>query len=86
MSELAAIDRLFLAARTHGHWLDRPVGDDVLRQMYDLARMPPTSANTQPMRLVFVRSAEAKEHDLVDIASCERPLQALDFEDACRIV
>jgi len=61
MSPKAAISRLFLDARTHGHWLDRPVDDDVLRQLYDLARMPPTAANIQPMRLVFVRSAEAKE-------------------------
>ncbi|MFN7915357.1 MAG: malonic semialdehyde reductase [Vicinamibacterales bacterium] len=57
----AAINRLFLEGRTHHHWLDRPVDDEVLRQLYDLARMPPTSANTQPMRIVFVRSAEAKE-------------------------
>lgn len=57
----AAINRLFLDGRTHTHWLDRPVSDDVLRQAYELARMPPTSANSQPLRLVFVRSAEAKE-------------------------
>lgn len=57
----AAIHRLFLEGRTHHHWLDRPVEDDVLRQLYDMARMPPTSANTQPMRIVFVRSADAKE-------------------------
>ena len=57
----AAINRLFLEGRTHHHWFDRPVDDDVLRQLYDLARMPPTSANTQPMRIVFVRSPEAKE-------------------------
>jgi 3-hydroxypropanoate dehydrogenase len=56
----AAFDALFLEARTHHHWLERPVEDSVLRDLYDLARMPPTSANTQPMRLVFVKSAEAK--------------------------
>ena len=60
MSPQAAVNRLFLDARTHGHWLDRPVEDDVLGQLYELARMPPTSANTQPMRVVFVKSAEAK--------------------------
>lgn len=57
----AALNRLFIDARTHHHWLDRPVGDEVLKQLYELARMPPTSANTQPLRIVFVRSAEAKE-------------------------
>lgn len=56
----AAFDALFLEARTHHHWLETPVEDSVLRDLYDLARMPPTSANTQPMRLVFVKSAEAK--------------------------
>lgn len=57
----AAITRLFLEGRTHHHWLERPVDDAVLHELYELARMPPTSANTQPMRLVFVRSTEAKE-------------------------
>lgn len=56
----AAFDALFLDARTHHHWLETPVEASVLRDLYDLARMPPTSANTQPMRLVFVKSPEAK--------------------------
>lgn len=56
----AAFDALFLEARTHHHWLETPVEASVLRDLYDLARMPPTSANTQPMRLVFVKSPEAK--------------------------
>lgn len=56
-----ALDRLFLEARTHNGWLDRPVSDDVLRQVYDLARMGPTAVNTQPMRIVFVRTPEGKE-------------------------
>lgn len=56
----AALDLIFRNARTHSHWLDRPVSDDDLRRAYDLARMGPTSGNCQPMRVVFVRSAEAK--------------------------
>jgi 3-hydroxypropanoate dehydrogenase len=51
---------LFLDAHTHSAWLDRPVDDALLVRLYELARMPPTSANTQPMRVVFVKSAEAK--------------------------
>jgi 3-hydroxypropanoate dehydrogenase len=54
------LGRLFFDARTHRKWLDRPVSDELLHRLYDLARWPPTSANTQPMRIVFVRSAEAK--------------------------
>lgn len=52
---------LFHEARTHGHWLGRPVEDDLLRELYELARMPPTSANSQPVRVVFVKSREGKE-------------------------
>jgi 3-hydroxypropanoate dehydrogenase len=55
------INRLFLEARTHSAWLDRPVDDAILRRIYETARMAPTSANTQPLRIVFVRSPDAKE-------------------------
>ena len=56
-----ALDLLFREARTHNGWLDRPVAEADLRQLYDLVCMGPTSANCQPGRIVFVRSAEAKE-------------------------
>lgn len=55
------LDILFREARTHNVWLDRDVSDDLLKQVYDLAKMAPTSANCQPMRVVFVKSKEAKE-------------------------
>jgi 3-hydroxypropanoate dehydrogenase len=55
------LDLIFRQARTHSVWLDKPVDDHLLRQVYDLARMGPTSANMCPMRIVFVRSREAKE-------------------------
>jgi 3-hydroxypropanoate dehydrogenase len=57
----ACIDRLFLDARTHRRWLDRPVDEALLRQVYELARWPPTSANCEPMRVVFVTSRDGKE-------------------------
>lgn len=47
-------------ARTHYGWQDHPVPDETLKEIYDIARMGPTSMNMQPMRLVFVRSPEAK--------------------------
>jgi 3-hydroxypropanoate dehydrogenase len=56
-----ALDVLFRQARTHSAWLDKPVGDDVLHQLYDLMKYGPTSANTNPARIVFLRSKEAKE-------------------------
>jgi nitroreductase len=55
-----ALKQLFLDARTQNGWLERPVSDDLLREIYDIAKMGPTSMNTQPMRLVFLRSPEAK--------------------------
>ena len=60
----AALDRIFRNARTYRRaadaWLDKPVTDALLQQAYDLAKLGPTSANCQPLRVVFVRSAEAK--------------------------
>jgi 3-hydroxypropanoate dehydrogenase len=54
------LDVIFREARTHSAWLPTPVGDDLLRQLHDLAKLGPTSANTSPMRIVFVKSPEAK--------------------------
>jgi len=56
-----ALDVLFRNARSLYTWLDRPVGDDTLRQLYDLAKWGPTAANAGPGRFVFLRSRAAKE-------------------------
>lgn len=61
MLDDAALDTLFRNARTHNAWLDKPVTDTQLVQLYDLMKMAPTSANCLPARIVFVRSREAKE-------------------------
>ena len=55
-----ALDQLFLTARTQNGWLPTPVTDDQLREVYDIMKMGPTSANTCPARLVFLRTPEAK--------------------------
>ncbi len=57
----AALDVLFRSARTQNKWLDRPVPDELLRRLYDLVKMGPTSANCSPARFVFVRTPEGKE-------------------------
>ncbi|MGI9024098.1 MAG: malonic semialdehyde reductase [Burkholderiaceae bacterium] len=58
----AALDQIFRHARTHNGWQeDRPVSDEQLHALYDLWKMGPTSANCCPARVVFVKSAEAKE-------------------------
>ncbi len=56
-----ALDLLFREARTHNAWLNRTISDDTLRQLYDLTKWGPTSANTGPARFVFIRSEKAKE-------------------------
>jgi 3-hydroxypropanoate dehydrogenase len=56
----AALDRLFLEARTQNGWLPTPVSDETLRRIYDIAKMGPTSANSCPARFVFLRTAAAK--------------------------
>lgn len=56
----AALDQLFRTARTHNAWQDKPVPDDLLRELHDLMKWGPTSANCWPLRVVFVKSHEAK--------------------------
>jgi 3-hydroxypropanoate dehydrogenase len=62
------LDLIFRAARTHNGWLDKPVSDTLIHQIYDLMKWAPTSANSSPARFVFVRSAEAKERLLPAMA------------------
>ena len=56
-----ALDQIFRSARTHTAWLDRPVTEETLRELYDLMKWGPTSANSSPARFLFIRSPEAKE-------------------------
>jgi 3-hydroxypropanoate dehydrogenase len=63
MNELlseASLDQLFREARTFNAWLPKDVSEAQLHQLYDLAKFGPTSANSSPMRVVFVTSKEAK--------------------------
>jgi 3-hydroxypropanoate dehydrogenase len=56
-----ALDQIFRKARTHSAWLDQPVTDEIIQQVYDLMKWGPTSANSCPARFLFIRSQEAKE-------------------------
>ena len=56
-----AQDLIFREAHTPQGFLDTPVTDEKLKQVYDLMKWGPTTMNTQPMRIVFVRSKAAKE-------------------------
>ena len=57
----AALDTLFRTARTYTKWLPRAVADETLRELYELLKWAPTSANASPARFAFLRSKEAKE-------------------------
>lgn len=57
----ADLNLLFWEGRTHQHFRPAPVDEAVLRKLYELTRLGPTGNNSQPLRLVFVKSREAKE-------------------------
>ncbi len=57
----SALDQIFRGARTYSAWLDKPVSDETLRQLYELMKWGPTSSNGNPARFVFIRSRAAKE-------------------------
>jgi 3-hydroxypropanoate dehydrogenase len=60
MLDSSALRQLFDDARTHNAWLDKPVSEALLHQLYDHMKWGPTSANCSPARIVFVRSPAAK--------------------------
>lgn len=56
-----SLDTLFREARTLRKWRDKPVPESLLRQLYDLTILGPTSGNCLPSRFVFVVTPEGKE-------------------------
>ncbi len=61
MLNQSALETLFINARSHNGWQDKPVTTAQLQQIFDLMKWGPTSANCSPARVVFVQSAEQKE-------------------------
>ena len=55
------LDTIFRNARTYNGWLDKPISEETLRELYDLLKWAPTSANGSPARFLFIKSKEAKE-------------------------
>jgi 3-hydroxypropanoate dehydrogenase len=72
------LNRLFAHGRTYGHWLPRPVDDALLMRVWNLARLGPTAANSQPLRVLFVRSeaAKAKLKPCLAPGNLEKTMQA----------
>ncbi|MEU9974635.1 malonic semialdehyde reductase [Streptomyces sp. NPDC051014] len=59
--DAAAQDLLFREARTANTFTDEPVTDEQVQAIYDLVKYGPTSMNQSPLRVVLVRSPEARE-------------------------
>ena len=53
----AALDILFRKARSHGVFAAEPVTDAQLHAIYEIMKHGPTTANSQPQRILFLRSA-----------------------------
>ena len=73
-----ALDILFRSARSYNAWQDKPVTDEQLIALYDLMKWGPTSANSCPGRLVFIKSDEAKQKlkDCLDEGNIEKSMTA----------
>jgi 3-hydroxypropanoate dehydrogenase len=61
--------QLFREARTFSTWQERPVAEEIIESALGLAQLGPTSANCQPLRLLLVKSSEAKERLLSCVSS-----------------
>ena len=87
-----AQDLLFREARTASTFTDEPVTDEQVREIYELAKWGPTAMNSQPLRIVLVRTPEARERLVAQMSGGNRakteaaPLVAIlaadhDFHD-----
>lgn len=65
-------DLLFREARSANSFTDEPVSDEQIQAIYELTKFGPSAMNTQPLRLVVVRSGEAKEKLLKHMADGNR--------------
>lgn len=65
---ITSTEQLFTQARTQNGYMPEPVPDATLRELYELMKWGPTAANSTPARLIFVRSAEAKERLLACVS------------------
>ncbi|MDQ1031188.1 3-hydroxypropanoate dehydrogenase [Streptomyces umbrinus] len=67
---------LFTDARTAYSFAETPVDDGTLTAIWELARWAPTAANTQPLRVLYVRTPEGKERLLPHLDEGNRPKSA----------
>lgn len=65
----ASLDQLFHQGRSFAYWQPKPVADALLHQLYELVNLGPTSKNCSPLRLLFLRSPDAKARLLPALAA-----------------
>ena len=68
-----ALDQVFRLARSRNGWTGRPVSEAQIRELYDLVKLGPTSANSCPARFVWVRTSEGKERLAALASSANKP-------------
>jgi 3-hydroxypropanoate dehydrogenase len=71
--DAAAQDLLFREARSANTFTDEPVTDEQVQEIYDLVKYAPTAFNQSPLRIVLVRSTEARERLVGHMAEGNRP-------------
>ena len=67
-----ALNVLFREARSYSAWLDKPVAEDTIRQIYEVLKWGPTSANTSPTRFIFLQSTQGKGEASTSAVTGER--------------
>lgn len=74
----SGLDLIFRNARSHNVWTDKPVSDVMLQALYELLKMGPTTTNSQPARILFLKSAAAKQRlaPALSAANLEKTMQA----------
>jgi 3-hydroxypropanoate dehydrogenase len=72
MADEETLDVLLRKARSHSDFTDRPVSDETLRAAHELMKWGPTSANSQPMRLLYLRSGSSREKLAPALAATNR--------------
>ncbi|WP_375121057.1 malonic semialdehyde reductase [Variovorax sp. WS11] len=78
MLDSDGFDLIFRAARSHNAWRDMPVSESQLRALYDLMKWGPTSVNSSPGRLIFLRTRASRERLLpaLSAGNVEKTLSA----------
>lgn len=74
----SSLNQIFYDARTYNGWLNKPVEESILQEIYELTKLCPTSANCSPVRIVFIKTLEAKERlkPFIDAGNLEKTMAA----------